>query len=567
MEAKSIYQQIVDIFNKLEKSQKRIVLLTLIGVAAFIAFLIVFRAGESSFDDGYRVLFDGINSKDAALIVQQLEKDEIPYKLTDETTIKVPKEFVYTQRLKVAAQGLPKSSARVGFEIFDKKEFGSTEFDQNVKYLRALEGELSKTIESLTPIYKATVHLAIPKESVFIAKQTPPSASITLTLNESMTLNSKQIRGIKNLVAAAVSRLESINVQVVNEEGVPLGDDDEAGATDEIAKIQMKYKKDYENNLERKIVSLLAPIIGSKQRVVAKVSIEFDFTKHTQQEEKFDPNNVVRSEQLMEEKREGKKPKEVGGVPGAVSNIGPVQGVGSQATEKYEKSDVTTNYEISKIVSNTQREFAIVKRLTAAVVVDGKYVEESDEDGNTQMKFYKLSDEQLNSITNMVKQSIGFNVKRNDEVVVSNFQFDSNIVRTKVKTSFELYLEQIIPLLPYLKYLFAIMILFIFYKLVITPFRDKMLEIKTDEEEEHAALLKLGELEEDEGALSNMNELKNRIEKELSGNQEMDESSMRADVMLTKIKEAIEKSPEEACTLFETLLYDGEDDIPTKAST
>ena len=559
MDFKTIYQQVTNVFIKLDKRQRRIIIATLVAVVAFLAFLLVFRTGDESFDDGYRVLFDNISSKDAALIVQQLEKDDIQYKLTDDTTIKVPKDLVYSQRLKVASMGLPKSSGRVGFELFDKKEFGSTEFDQNVKYLRALEGELAKTIESLRPIYKATVHLAIPKETVFVAKQIPPSASVVLTLHENMILNTKQIRGIKNLVAAGVARLEVNNVQVVDESGEPLGDDDETAKTSELAKMQLNYKKEFEKNLEKKIVKLLSPILGSDEQVVAKVSIDFDFTKQSQQEEKFDPNNVVRSEQLMEEKREGKKPKEVGGVPGAVSNIGPVQGIGSETTEKYEKSDVTTNYEISKVVSNVTREFAVVKRLTAAVVIDGIYKEEQDAEGNKVIKYYKHEPEQMKQIEDMVKQTIGFNETRNDEVVVSNFKFDATADKTKVIEGVEGVVKQVEPILPFIKYIFAAIILFIFYKLVIVPFSKNMVEIHDDDNLEVAALKKLSEIEDDEDQLSRVNELKGRIERELGMSKDMDENAMRAEVMLQKIKESLEKAPEEGAMLFETLLYDEEE--------
>ena len=566
MDFRTIYQQVVAVFQKLEKRQKQIIIATLVAVIAFLTFLFVFRTGDKSFDDGYRVLFDNISSKDAALIVQQLEKDDIQYKLTDETTIKVPKDIVYSERLKVASMGLPKSSGRVGFELFDKKEFGSTEFDQNVKYLRALEGELAKTIESLKPIYKATVHLAIPKETVFVAKQIPPTASVVLILNDGMVLNTKQIRGIKNLVSAGVARLEVANVQVVDESGEPLGDNDETAKTSELAKMQLNYKKEFERNLEKKIIKMLAPIIGSEEQVVANVSIDFDFTKQSQQEEKFDPNNVVRSEQILEEKREGKKPREVGGVPGAVSNIGPVQGISSEATEKYEKSDVTTNYEISKVVSNMTREFAVIKRMTAAVVVDGKYKDEKDEDGNAVVNFYKLSEQQIKSIEDMVKQTIGFNEKRNDEVVVTNFQFDALADRTKVDTTVESVVKQVEPIVPFVKYGFAAIILFVFYKLVIVPFSNNMVEIQDDDTLEVEALKKLGEIEEDEDQLSRVNELKGKIERELGMSKEMDEHAMRAEVMLQKIKEVVERTPEEAAMLFETLLYDEEDGAHQRAA-
>jgi len=165
----------------------------------------------------------------------------------------------------------------------------------------------------------------------------------------------------------------------------------------------------------------------------------------------------------------------------------------------------------------------------------------------------------MQEITNIVKQAVGYNKNRNDEVIVSNSQFNSNQDNNEIKTSFGLYLEMVAPIIPILKYTFAIIILFIFYKLVILPFLGIMTEIKTDEEEENDALKKLGEVEDEEDELSKLGELKERIERELGEGQNMDEGSLRADVMLQKIKEIIEASPEDGATLFETLLFDDED--------
>ncbi|MEH1011058.1 flagellar basal-body MS-ring/collar protein FliF [Campylobacter concisus] len=185
---------------------------------------------------------------------------------------------------------------------------------------------------------------------------------------------------MKNLVAASVTNLSTENVKIVNQDGVALGDEDGEFDSDAIAQ-QIRYKREFENNYEQKIVNVLAPIVGGVDKVVAKVNIDFDFDKKDTKSEVYDPNNVVRSESNIEEKRQGSAPNEVGGVPGAVSNIGPVQGLDdSTLKEQYNKSSQQTNYEISKKVTNVKGQFASINRVSAAVVIDGLYQSKKDKD-------------------------------------------------------------------------------------------------------------------------------------------------------------------------------------------
>jgi len=369
MNFKDLTAQLTRMYEKLNRAQKMVIVGTLFAVIGFIVFLVLYTsAGRSGH---YAVLFDHLSSKDAGLIIQELEREGVSYRIPQDGVIEVPQDRVYRVRINVASKGLPKES-HVGFELFDKQEFGSTDFDQKVKFLRAIEGELSRTIQSLRPIESAVVHLALPKESVFVSKSTPPSASVVIKTVDGMRLSRRQIAGIKNLVAAAVANLSPDHVKIVNEFGESLsasGDEES-----ELAKRQIAYKNRFEKAYEEKVVNILAPFIGGKDRVVAKVTVDFDFAQRNSVEERYDPENVVRSEQSTEEKKEGAPTEQTGGVPGAVSNIGPVQGIESnRAKQKYQKSTTTTNYEISKTVSNVKGPFASVQRITAAVVVDGKY--------------------------------------------------------------------------------------------------------------------------------------------------------------------------------------------------
>jgi flagellar M-ring protein FliF len=560
MDINALFQQIVLLFKKFNRQQKIIIFSTIGLLLAFLSFLVVFNKDSNSMDDGYRVLFDNITAKDAALIVQQLEAEQVPYKLDSESVIKVPKEYVYQQRIKVASQGIPGNS-KVGFELFDQQQFGATDFEQKIKYLRALEGELSTTIEALVPIEKAKVHIAFPKETVFVAKQIPPSASVIVKLVPNMILTPKQIRGIKNLTSAAVAKLTAENVKVVNENGDPLGENDEMSLSGEMAATQLKYKKDFERAYEQKIIKMLAPFVGGKESVVAKVTIEFDFTKIDTLEEIYDPNNVVRGEKVMEEKREGYRVRDIGGVPGAVSNIGPVKGIDDgDKKEKYNKSQAVTNYEISKKVENVKGQFATIQRVTASVVVDGKYkIKLNEETGNEEIEYTSLDATQVATINKLVKTAVGYTETRGDEVTVSNFRFNvPNIPEPKNK--YEQILSLLEPYMPFFKYVIASLLLFIFYKLVIVPFANKMLEIPVEDDEKKAAIIKLGEIEDEEDMKEQESDMRKRVEEQLGLRGSMNEDAIRVEVMFQKLREQVEEAPEEAAAIFSALIKEHQED-------
>jgi len=555
MDIQALIAQLSELLKKLNTKQKVVIISTLVAVVALVAFLVVFNTGPKKSDDGYKVMFEGINPKDAGLIVAELDKQKVPYKIPRDGVIEVPEDKVNKLRLDVAAMGLPKDS-RVGFELFDKQEFGATDFDQQVKYNRALEGELSKTIESINAVSKAVVHIARPKESVFAEKDTLPTASVVITLKPNMVLTPKQIIGVKNLVAAGVTKLTPENVKIVNENGDLLGSDDEDTVAGEAAKQQMKYKKDFEKFYEEKISNMLSPVVGGSDRVVAKVTVEFDFSKKETTSESFDPNSVVRSEQTSEEKREGFKQPEIGGVPGAVSNIGPVQGIESgNPTEKYSKSTGTTNYEISKTVSNVKGEYAVIKRITAAVVVDGKYT--PDEQKGGELKYTPLDNAELEKINALVKQAVGFDQKRGDEISVSNFRFNTGLTGkpTGVKAALQEYGFIIGPTVELLKYIAAAAILFVLYNKVIAPFAQRMMEIPIEEaaQKPKEFVFDEEELEDTHGKLA---EMRKRVEQQLGISGSLNEESLKYEVLLEKIKSAAEEHSEDLANLLETLVVD-----------
>lgn len=559
MDFKALFSQLVIFFGKLTQAQKTIIGAAVAGIVAFLVFLVVYNSESSSGENGYQVLFDQLSSEDAAKVIEQLEKDKIPYRIPRDNVIEVPKDVVYKERITIASMGIPKEG-HVGFELFDKQEFGATNFDQEVKFRRALEGELARSIDSLAPVEKSSVSLALPKETLFVSEAVPPSASVMVQLSEGGKLSPKQIRGIKKLVASAVPKLTPENVVLIDSEGEALGDDDAAAAMGELSSLQQQYKSKEEKKQEEKIINVLAPFIGGKDRIVAKVTIEYDFSEQSSTSEKFDPESVVRSEQTLEEKREGAASAPVGGVPGAVSNIGPVEGLSAGGSgEKYEKTTGTTNYEISKTVSTTKMEFARLKRMTAAVVVDGKYEPKKDPSGNPmdEVEYVALDETQLQAIDALVKQSIGIDEQRGDVVSIKNFEFQATKegmepkdAASKTTEFIDTYLA---PFTPFFKYLFVAIILFIAYKKIIIPFAERMLEFSREEEEYDKPNLEIAD-DEDEDLVEKVQQMRKKVENQLGLGDNFNEDELKYDVLLEKVREMAEEHPEEIASLIQTLI-------------
>jgi len=567
MDFKVLLQQITNTIQKLTLKQKSVIAASLVALVGFLVFLVLYNGKSGS--SNYSILFDKISPSDSALIIQQLEKDNVPYKIINEGTIEVPSNIVYKERIAIAAKGIPKNS-KVGFELFDKQNFGSTDFEQRIKYLRALEGELSRTVEGLDPIEKADVHIALPKESVFTQNSAPPTASVVVHLEPLTKLSNKQIAGIKNLIASSVSKMKPENVKVIDPKGVTLGSSENEFDSDAI-KAQIHYKNSFEKSYENKIEKVLAPIVGGIDKVVARVSMDFDFNRKSEVSEIYDPNSVPRSEQSEEIKKEGSSPASTGGVPGAVSNIGPVQGMqkNNSSKESYTKSTTTTNYEISKKVLKSKGEFATLKRVTAAVVVDGKYIDKKDKNGKvTGKEFVKLSPKEIEQIKSIVEQTIGYDKKRGDEVTVSSFEFKplSNNGQAPITKTFvdklNLYIS---PLIPIIKFLIAVILLFIFYKKIIIPFSKKMLEETFEDHEESIQKQLIEEEESAEDTLDKFREMKKKVEEQLGIEGEFNEEEVKYDVLLDKLKELADNKSDDIANIIESL-FKSERDISLKSS-
>jgi flagellar M-ring protein FliF len=394
----------------------------------------------------FKVLYSNLSDKDGGAILAQLSQMNIPYKHADGGgAIMVPADQVHEARLKLASQGLPKGST-VGFELLENQRFGATQFQEQVNFQRGLEGELAKSIQSLSSVQNARVHLALPKQSAFLREQQKPSASVILNLYPGRTLDRAQVAGIIHLVSSSVPDLPMKNVTALDQNGTLLsstGDTNSAGGLDPD---KLNYLQQLEQSYIRRVIDLLEPIVG-RNNVRAQVAADVDFAVIEQTAETFKPNvgdASVRSSAMNESNNGGGNSAQ--GVPGALSNqppanpTAPLQGAGAApgqpATPKNDagagpgKREQTTNYEVDKTIRVEKRPVGSIKRLSVAVVLNNS--KSTDADGKVTMQ--PLSEADLAKITSLVREAVGFSQPRGDSLNVVNvpFNVDEKIVETEV---------------------------------------------------------------------------------------------------------------------------------------
>lgn len=410
----------------------------LIGIAAAVA------AGVGivlwSKEPTYSLLYGNLGQQDAAQIAQALDTNGIPYKLEGSGTITVPADRVHDARLKLAGQGLPEGDG--GFAVMSKDPgFGVSQFMEGARYQHALETELARTITNLQAVEGARVHLALPRQSAFVRDRRKPSASVFLQMKPGRRLESEQVTAIVNLVASSIPELEAQQVTVVDQQGRLLSS---PGGNSEIAERekQMEIARELEERYTQRVEQLLSPLIGSG-RVRAQVVADVEMSTTEEAREQYRPDSqIVRSEQTAEEtSRNGANGSQ--GVPGALTNQPPTPGValppGSSAAPAQAAAvdptnpnapagiappdntskQATRNYEIDRTVAYTKLPAGRLKRLTVAVLVDN--LRATGEDGT--ISETPLTPEQLENMTRLVKDAVGFNEARGDSVNVVNASF------------------------------------------------------------------------------------------------------------------------------------------------
>jgi flagellar M-ring protein FliF len=408
-----------------------------LGLAALAGVVLAMTMWSSQGD--YKVLYANLSDKDGGAIIAQLSQMNVPYKHADGgAAILVPAAKVHDVRLKLASAGLPKGSV-VGYELMDGARFGQTQFQERLTFQRGLEGELTRSIQSMAAVQTARVHLALPNQNGFFREQQKPSASVMLTLHAGRTLDRAQVAGIVHLVSSSVPEMNPKAVSVLDQTGALLTGPGESSPGAGLDAQQLQYVNQIESGYSKRIFELLEPVVG-RENLRATVTADVDFSQSEATSEEFKPNQganavtTIRSQQTTEQS--GGTAAAPSGIPGAASNQPPVpatapitgavqplqaaQGAGAGSTNS--RRDAVTNYEVDKTVRVTRNATGTVKRLNAAVVVNNRSV--TDAKGKTTQ--VPLSADEMEKLTALVQESIGFSKDRGDSVRVINAPFKAD---------------------------------------------------------------------------------------------------------------------------------------------
>jgi flagellar M-ring protein FliF len=400
---KQLLAQLSAVWQKLSIQQK-VITVSLVGFAFLgLVGLIIWAQGGAKEESGFRSLYSNLELEDAAAITEQLQGSGIEFKLeNDGRTVLVPSKKIYEARMMLAREGLPQSRG-LGYEIFDKTNLGMTDFVQRLNAQRALEGELQRSIEFLAEVKYARVHIVVPEPTIFLDKMNDAKASVVIKSTPGKSLTKDQIRGISHLVSSSVEGLQPDNISIVDVEGKllsnPMGSDETALASSR----NMELQQNVERYLQEKTAEILQGVLGPGKAEVS-IAADLDFDKVERTMEQYDPESrVIRSEERSDETTRN----------------------APDGDHQREKS--LTNYEIDKTIEHLIREVGNVKRLTISVVVDGKYVKNSEDEEQYQQR----TNEEMADIEDIVKNAVGYDLARGDQISVANVQFDNEFLRSE----------------------------------------------------------------------------------------------------------------------------------------
>ena len=432
--------QLVDRVSGLPLLQRLILGASLVLVLAIL--VVVGLSGRAK--DDYRVLFSNVAERDGAAIIAALQQMNVPYRFTEGGgAIMVPGPQVHEARLKLAGQGLPKAGS-VGFELLENQKLGTSQFVEQINYQRGLEGELAKTIQSISQVKSARVHLAIPKSSAFSRDAQKPTASVVLSLHPGRFLDEMQVLAMTNLVSSSVPQMGPLAVTVMDGDGNLLSANPNRPGAVGLDAAQLKYVSEAEAAIAKRIAAIVEPVTG-RDNVRAQVSVEMDFTQIERTEESFKPNSppdqsAIRSQQSLESVA---PVTAAGGIPGALSNqppqpaqspieskpptqqggasapaAAPAAATAAQASTTNRKES-TVNYEVDRAIQTTKAARGQVKRVSAAVIVNHR----KGVDKNGKPTSQPFSPDELKQINQMVRDAMGYSQTRGDSVSVANIPF------------------------------------------------------------------------------------------------------------------------------------------------
>ena len=450
-------------FSALSGTRKMTLASVTILIFASILIFVYFTNQED-----YRTLFSNLTSEDAANIVTKLKEKKVPYQISPSgDAISVPSGKVSELRLELAAAGIPHGGG-VGFEIFDNKTLGATEFDQQLNYRRALQGELARTINSLDEIQQCRVHIALPKESLFIDQQKKPTASVTVKLKTGRKLKQSQIEGIGHLVASSVEGLNADDVMIVDSQGNIMSKGQGDPRLARMSSSQIEYRRNIEKDMANQIQTMLENVVGQGKAVV-RVNADLDFMITEKTEETYDPESpVVRSTQKQSDKMNSPLPA-----------LGKTAGTAASAGSEKEKTDEVVNYEINKTVRKTVMPVGEVKKISIAVLVDGTYTK----DDKGAAIYQERPKKEIESLEDLVRKSSGFNTQRGDQVAVTSMPFSrADSEQGMVGQSWQ---DKIAPAVPIIKYVVIMTGLLLAFLFIIRPLVRNVITVARSAESSH----------------------------------------------------------------------------------
>lgn len=415
----AMFSELAASYIRLPLFQKILYPALIVGCVAGIIF--VSRWAHSP---DYALLYSDLSAGDSAAVIQRLKEQKVAYELRgDGTTIAIsPPEMVHELRLSLASEGVPKGGT-VGLEIFDVSNLGATTFQEKVKFIRAIQGELERTISSMDVVQSARVAITQPEKTIFAKKGSDPTASVLLMLRPGAELSKKQVKGIANLVAGSVEGLAREHVTIVDVYGNLLtpDEDEEEGLGAEATRLT--YKREIERGYVQRIEQMLTKVVGP-DKVIARVTADLDFSLSEREEEIYDPGGqVVRSERNIEE---GIGASQRGGIPGVVSNLTDDPNLlappGSEE-DGTNRSETVKNYEVSRARTRVTAPRGKLQRLSVAVLVDGTYQDIEGAAAGVTKEFVPLEPEMLTQIEAVVRSAVGYDPIRGDSITVENVPF------------------------------------------------------------------------------------------------------------------------------------------------
>ena len=565
--------QLLKFINNLNTAQRAVIIGGFSLLFILLVGLLVYSSIKAEDKKLNYTIASNLTKSQVMLASDELEASGIIFAVSgtgNSLTLKTSKDFINIAKIKLVTSEAA-TSKHVGWEIFEKSSLGTTNFENKVKYLRALEGELSRSLESLTGVLRANVKIAIPKDTIFTEKKSDTTASAMLSLKPGVFLTQKQIDGIKNFIASAVPDLKHENIQLIDQDGSLLQQSQD-DINNQKSTTQNKYKEGLEEDYSKKIVALLEPFVGVG-RVVAKVTVSLDFVKKDIEEEIYNPEGSIRSQQVIENSSKSQgMPSNNGGVAGVDSNIQtPSTGNGSSnIASNNEGTNTVTNYEISKkIISQKDNNYTNIKRITAAVTFDSSV-----------LKDIQNKDEFITSLESVVQDTIGYDKVRGDKITVKDFKFigvkpidqvaqtvDENgnaiVIDNAPVDTISMIKSILKEFSEYIQYLIAAVLLFIFYKKFIASNEVVILGDGTkqnvDINDENLVKDMLTDYENEFDTNTAQGRLKSKVKSQMLNNIDGldEESAARYEVFIEELDREINNNPAEIAKMIEMLLSEG----------